>query len=225
MKSQPTSCRYSTAATKPARSSCASVPVSKRPATAPGCGPHLVGAPAFGELPADVREAQVRPVELVGRAEQHVGPGRLDVDRPVRSVVHGVDPGECARVVRKLCDHRDGRHRSDTVGGPRKGDDARPVGEQGTQMAEVEAALVVHLAEAHDQVPVVRELEPRRDVAVMVEPRADDLVACPPLARGGAREREVQRRHVGSECDLLAGRAEEPCCGRSRVGDQRVRSA
>ena len=43
----------------------------------------------------------MRPVELVRRAEEHVGAGG-DVDRAVRRVVHGVDPGERAGLVREL---------------------------------------------------------------------------------------------------------------------------
>ena len=51
---------------------------------------------------------------------------------------------------------------------------------------EIEPALVVDVGEAHGQVAVVRDLEPGGDVAVVIEPRADDLVAGLPLARGRA---------------------------------------
>ena len=128
----------------------------------------------------------MRPVELVRRAEHDVRAGGLHVDRAVRPVVHGVDPRERAGVVRELRDLGDGRHRADRVRRPRERDDPRALVQQRASCAEVEPALVVDIGEAHGQVAVVRELEPRRDVAVVVEPRADDLVARLPLARGGA---------------------------------------
>ena len=55
------------------------------------------GASAPSSSAARPRQPEVRPVELVRRADQHVDAGRGDVDRPVRRVVDGVDPGERAR--------------------------------------------------------------------------------------------------------------------------------
>ena len=49
-------------------------------------------------------------------------------------------------------------------------------------------------ANAHDQVEVARELEPRRDVAVVVELRDDDLVAG--LRAPGRRVRESAKLSV-----------------------------
>ena len=53
------------------------------------------------------------------------------------------------------------------------------------------------------------ELEPRRDVAVVVETRDEDLVAGDERAAQRACEREVERRHVLSEDRLLGPAAEE----------------
>ena len=128
----------------------------------------------------------MRAVELVRRAEQHVDAERGDVDRPVRRVVDGVGPGERAGRVRELDDPRDVGQRADRVRGEREGDDARPVGELPLEVVEVEPASSSTLGEADDQVEVARELEPRRDVAVVVELRDDDLVA-------GARARAPRR--------------------------------
>ena len=89
-------------------------------------------------------------------------------------------------------------------------------------MVEVDAALVVDACEVHLEAPVVRELEPRVTMfAVVVELRADDLVALAPVARRRAREREVERRHVRAEHDLVGRRVEE-AAPRSRA---RVRSS
>ena len=52
-------------------------------------------------------------------------------------------------------------------------------------MVEVEPALAVD-CETHGQVAVVRELEPRSDVRVVVELRDDDLVSGSPVPRSGA---------------------------------------
>ena len=77
------------------------------------------------------------------------------------------------------------------------------------EVVEVERRVVADVGEADDEVEVVRELEPGRDVAVVVEPRDDDLVAGLELAPERAREREVERRHVRAEDDLLRRAAEE----------------
>jgi hypothetical protein len=60
-----------------------------------------------------------------------------------------------------------------------------------------------------DEVAVVGQLEPRGDAAVVVERRDEDLVAGPQRAAGCAREREVQRGHVGAEDDLVGIAAQE----------------
>ena len=151
----------------------------------------------------------MRPVELVRRADEDVGARGADVDRPVRPEVHGVDPGERARLVRQRGDLRDGRDRPDRVRRPRERDHARALRQQRAEVVEIQPALVVDLGELHDQALVVRELEPRRDVAVVVELRADHFVARDPLAGRRAREREVQRRHVLPERHLVGGRVEE----------------
>ena len=71
--SQPSSSRYSTAATKPASSSCASVPVSKRqPIGSSAAGRTLYGRQDRRQLVAAVGEAEMRAEELVRRAEEDV---------------------------------------------------------------------------------------------------------------------------------------------------------
>ena len=55
------------------------------------------------------------------------------------------------------------------------------------EVGEVDAALVVDVGEAHDDPKVVLQLEPRRDVRVVVEPRDDDLVAGPQSSRATVR--------------------------------------
>ena len=105
-----------------------------------------------------------------------------DVDRAVRAVVHGVDPGERAGLVGESGDLGDRRHRADGVRSPRERDDASSIPEQRPQLVEVEPAFVVDVREAHRQALVAGQLEPRRDVAVVIEARADDLVSGNPLA-------------------------------------------
>ena len=70
----------------------------------------------------------------------------------------------------------------------------------------------------------MRELEPRGDVGVVVELRREDLVAGPQLPADRAGEREVERRHVLSEHDLLGRAAEEPRAGEPGFGDERIAS-
>src|SRR6202008_3955731 len=62
--------------------------------------------------------------------------------------------------------------------------------------------------EAHLEIEVVRELQPRRDVAVVVEAGDEDLVAGRKRPSERPREREVERGHVLAE-DRPRGRTAE----------------
>ena len=73
---------------------------------------------------------------------------------------------------------------------------------------QVERRVVVDVDEADLQVEVVRELEPGRDVPVVVEAGDEDLVPGAQRAPERAGEHEVERRHVLAE-DRLVGRAAE----------------
>ena len=77
---------------------------------------------------------------------------------------------------------------------------------------EVERQVVAYVGDAHDDAEIVLQVEPRRDVRVVVERSDDDLVPGHELARERAREEEVERRHALPERDLL-GR-----CSRERRG-------
>ena len=141
-------------------------------------GPHLVRPPRLEQLALAEREPHVRPEELVGRADEHVDVPRGDVDRPVRPVVHRVGPCERTGAVGEVDDAADVRRRS-------RPSSRRP----GTPTTRVRSesldsrSVVVHLELARearhpdDDPEVVGQLEPRRDVPVVVERRDDDLVA------------------------------------------------
>ena len=90
------------------------------------------------------------------------------------------------------------------------------------EVVEVERRVVMELDEPHRQIEVARELEPRRDV-----PSWSSLVTrisspARSVAADGAREREVERRHVLSEDDLVGSAAEEARGGEARVRHERV---
>ena len=152
----------------------------------------------------------MRAAELVRRADQHVGTDGADVDRLVRGVVDRVHPGERPGVVRELAHPPGVGDRADRVRRPGERDHlgARP--ELGLQVPEVERRVVVQRDVPDHQVPVVRDLEPRRDPGVVVQAGHEDLVAGPEGARGGPRQREVQGGHVRSEDHLVRLAAEEP---------------
>ena len=167
------------------------MPVSKRlPSGSLGAGRTLYGRQLSLSSRRAERDAEVRPEELVRRADQHVDAELRDVDRAVRAVVHGVGPRERACLVREVGDPADVGERPDRVRGDRERDDARPVGELRGEVVEVERRVFVDVDEADGQVEVVGELEPGRDVRVVVELRAEDLVAGPEArARPCARAR------------------------------------
>ena len=81
---------------------------------------------------------------------------------------------------------RDVRRRSDRVRGDGERDDARALGEQAREVVVVELELVGESGDPDDDAEVVRELEPGRDVGVVVERGDDDLVS---RAQASARTR------------------------------------
>ena len=149
------------------------------------------------------------PEELVRRADEDVDvPGR-DVDRPVRRVVDGVGPRERAGVVGELHDPLDVGRGADRVRRDREGDDARALREELREIVVVDLELFGHAGDADDDAEIVRELEPRSDVPVVVERRHDDLVPVAQRSRERSREQEVERRHARPERDLSGRAAEE----------------
>ena len=164
---------------------------------------HLVRAPVLEHLALAEEEPEVWAEELVRRADEDVDARCRHIDRPVRRVVDGVDPGERACLVREVGDPPHVRDRADGVRGPRKRDDFRLLRDLRLEIVVVErAVLLAQVGIAHDEVEVVGELEPGGDVRVVVEAGDDDLVAGRELAAQGPREREVERRHVLAEADL-----------------------
>ena len=174
-----------------------------------GRGPHLVRPPAPQQLLPAEGEPHVRAEVLVRRADEHVAAPRRHVDRPVRAVVHGVDPRERAGLVRELDDPADVGRGADRVRGGREGDDLRPRRALGGQVVEIEREVVVDVDEADDDADVLGEREPRRDVPVVVEPRDEHLVAGLELAGERTREEEVESGHALPERDLAGIAAEE----------------
>src|ERR671918_1785754 len=82
--------------------------------------------------------------------------------------------------------------------------------------------LLPQVGEGYDEGGVVREFEPRRDVAVVVQPRDDDLVAGGELPSERPGQHEVERRHVLPEADLVRRAAEKARRRVVRGDDERV---
>ena len=101
-----------------------------------------------------------------------------------------------------------------------KRDHARPLRELRLEVVEVEREVLVHAREADDDAEVLGEREPWRDVGVVVEPGADDLVARFQRASERAGEQEVERGHARPEGDLVRMALQEAAGGRVRALDQ-----
>ena len=159
--------------------------------------------------------------EQMRTSTSHAG----DVDRPVRPVVHRVGPRESTGAVGELDDAAHVRRRADRVRGDRERDDARPLGELGLEVGVVDLELAREAGHADDDPEVVGQLEPRRDVPVVVERRDDDLVALAQRPPERAGEEEVHGGHALAERGLSRRAAEEG--GRALVGalDEPVRPA
>ena len=140
----------------------------------------------------------------------------------MRGVVHRVDPGERARLVRELGDPCHVHERPDCIGGPGIGNDPRALRELGGQVVEIERRVVADVREPDDEIEVARKLEPGRDVAVVVEARHEDLVAGGELPADRSREREVDRRHVRAEDDLLRAAPEKGAAGAPGLVDEHL---
>ncbi len=180
------------------------------PQRAGGRRARLVRPPLLHHVGTSAGDAEVRAAELVRRADQHVGTDVPDFDRLVRRVVDGVHPGERPGVVRELAHAPGVGDRADRVGRPGERDHLRARPELALQIREVERGVVIERDVPDHEIPVVRDLQPRRDSAVVVQAGHEDLVAGAEGARGGPRQREVQCGHVRPEDHLARVAAEEP---------------
>ena len=188
-----------------------------------GGGAELVGRQLGEQLGPRPLDADVRAEPLVGRAGERVAAERGDVDRAVRRRVDGVDVHARARGVGGGDDAGQVRDRADRVGGVGDRDPACAVGEHGLHRARGQLErLRVGLGEAHRRAVALGVDDPRGDVGVVVEPRADDLVAGLERAADGAGERHRQRGHREAEDDLRGRRAEQRAGARAGGLDELV---
>ena len=186
-------------------------------------GRSLSGVSSVEQLGPRPLDADVRAEPLVGRARERVAAERGDVDRAVRRRVDGVDVHARARGVGGGDDAGQVRDRADRVGGVGDRDPARAVGEDGLDRARGQLErLGIGLGEAHRGAVALGVDDPRGDVGVVVEPRADDLVAGLERAADGAGERHRQRGHREAEDDLRGRRAEQRAGARARGLDELV---
>jgi hypothetical protein len=128
------------------------------------------------------------------------------------SVVDGIGPGKRSCVVRDLHDAADVGRRADRVRRDRESHHPRPVRDERPEMVVVDLEVVCEVREPHDDPEIVGDLEPRRDVSVVVEFRDHDLVARPQRPRERAAQEEVERGHARTERNLFGRAAEEARC-------------
>ena len=221
MNFQPTPCRYSTAATKPQSSSCGSVPVSSpagRARRLPAAPCRAASRPRARGGPRRARDAARRTCTASRAARRSRSP-RLD--GPMRRVVHRVDPGE-RPAVRELDDLRRRRDRPDRVRGHRERDHLRPLGDQRAQMVEVEPALP-RRARRRTVTTLSCASSSHGEMFASWSSRVTTTSSpSSPVPRRGAREREVERRHVRAERHLVGRRAEQVARRRARRADRVV---
>jgi hypothetical protein len=146
----------------------------------------------------------VRPEPLVGRAGDDVAAERHEVEPEVRGGVHRVDVHARARRVRRGDDALEVGDGPDRVRRRGDGDPARALGQHRLDgpRGELERARL-RIGEAHGRAGALGGDDPRPHVGVVVEPRADDLVARRPLLRRGGGEAHGQRRHARPEDDAV----------------------
>jgi hypothetical protein len=142
-----------------------------------GRRPHPVRRERRRQVRPDRRDPEVRPEELVRRAEQDVESDLSCPQPPVRGHVNGVGPRERADAVSRRRDAAGIRDRPDGIRGQREGDHARALADQRLEGVDVEGhVLRAQRRGADHEVVIPRDHEPGRDVRVMVERGHDDLV-------------------------------------------------
>ncbi len=175
-----------------------------------GGGADLVGGERLGEVAADRGDADVRPEELVGRAEHHVDAERGGVDAAVRRGVDRVAPGQRPDPVGGGGDPGDVGDGPERIGGQRERHHLGARAEQTLQRVVVEGAVGDPQRRGADhQAVVAGDQQPRRHVGVVVERGDHDLVPGGQGPRERVGEQEVQGGHVGPEGDPLRGGPEQ----------------
>ena len=172
--------------------------------------PYPVGRQGARQVAAHGGDAEMRPEELVGGGQQHVGVETGPVYASVRRQVHAVDPHQCAGVVRRGRQASGIRDRAQRVRRERERDHARAPCDQCLHGIDAERAVArIQARRADGQAAVAGDEQPGRDVRVVVELGDDDLVARLERPRHRVREQEVDRGRVGAEHDLFLGAAQE----------------
>ena len=173
---------------------------------------ELVRAELLEQLRAGAEDADVRAEPLVGRAGEHVGAERGEVVAAVRGGVDGVD-------VDARADARARRRRS------RRGPGTVPIALEAavTATQRVRSDSTASTADAGSssvlrsgsakrtrRAGALGRDHPRAHVGVVVQARADDLVAGPQRAPDGGREAHRHRGDARAEGDARGLAAEQP---------------
>ena len=116
----------------------------------------------------------------------------------------GVHPRERSGLVREIGHGADVRSGSHRVRGRWERDDAGAVAELLAQEVEVEREIVAHVGDPHDDAEVLLQVQPWRNVPVVIEGCDHNLVAGPELAPECPCEEEVERRHALPEATSAA---------------------
>ena len=226
----PIDSRYAIVAEKPASSSYGAVPGLEpcgRPAPT-GAGRALYGRHDSSSSCRPYATPRCGPQNLYARAMKTSQPSACTSTGSCAAYCTASTqqsaPASCA----SSDDARDVDDRADRVRRGDARDDAHALVELPLEVVEVEAQVVGDVDPVDLEAAVGGELDPRRDAAVVVEARDEDPVALLPVARRRAREREVERRHVRAEDDVV-GRAAEEAAGvvarRSRGSPRRACSS
>jgi hypothetical protein len=188
-----------------------------------GRRPELVGVQRLEQLRAAPEDPDVRAEPLVRGADQRVAAEPRGVDRPVRRRVDRVDVDAGAGGVGGGDDAGQVGDRADGVA--RRGDrhPACPLAQRcldrgGGQLERPGLGIGV----ADGRARALGRDPPRRDVRIVVQPRAHDFVAGAEGAGDGRGEAHRQRGHARPEDDAARVAAEQASDGLARRGDELV---
>ena len=157
------------------------VPVSSRSGRVVRGGQQLRDIERLEEVAAAVQHADVRPVELVGRAGQQIAAEGGHVNEHVRRIVHRIDEQQPSARVDEIAR---AAHVGDRAKRVRGGADRHQPGARADEPFEIAPVELPgpgdHARCADGHAAIASQRLPGRHVGVMIELRDNDFVARPP---------------------------------------------
>ena len=146
----------------------------------------------------------MRAKKFVSRTDQEIASQLLHVDRPVRRKLHGINIHQRAGLVRQRGHFFHRVDRAGGIAGIPKGSQLRAFVQRSLKIRQVQRAIRrVNIHPAHAAAAFLRQLHPRRNVSVMIQPGHHQRITRVEDSPQGSAHLIGQRGHVRAEDNLL----------------------